>query len=313
MSMTTSLDWFQKNASQFAGQLLWNEALSKHTYYRIGGPADLMLIPQGADDLRWIAQGLAAQNPTPRYWIAGLGSNVLVSDEGFRGIVIKCNRVDLGISFVDNLVPQIRVGASVPVSTLLRKAAQEGWGGLEFLAGVPGSMGGVVAMNAGTHLGEAKDQLLAVEYFGLARSQFFQVGHSHLSFEYRKNLFLPEDAVVTSSIWKIQFEEPGIVKARIDEILARRKNSQPVEFPSCGSVFKNPRASGLHAWQVIDRLQLRGHTIGGAQFSEKHCNFIINLGTAQASDVRALIELAKTRAQSELGILLEEEVKYVHS
>jgi UDP-N-acetylmuramate dehydrogenase len=132
-----------------------------------------------------------------------------------------------------------------------------------------------------------------------------------MEFEYRRNRFLPGDAVVTWVEWKVRKLEPAFVKKVIDETLERRKSTQPVDYPSCGSVFKNPRESGLRAWQVVDQLGLRGHRIGQAQFAEKHSNFIINLGSARASDVRSLIELAQNRAKAELGVTLEEEVKFL--
>jgi UDP-N-acetylmuramate dehydrogenase len=132
-----------------------------------------------------------------------------------------------------------------------------------------------------------------------------------MAFDYRRNLFLPREHVVTGVTWRIDREEPMEVRKRIDETLERRKSTQPVDFPSCGSVFKNPRSAGLRAWEVVDKLGLRGHRIGGAQFAPKHSNFIINLGSARAEDVRGLIELAKRRARAELGVELEEEVKYL--
>ncbi len=284
-----------------------NEPLSKHTYYRIGGPADQLEIPTSIQDLKSIAEEI--QKTKSPFFILGLGSNILASDVGFRGTIIKSTRIDLGIELIN---PQhIRVGASVANSTLLRKAAQEGWAGLEFLTGIPGSIGGAVAMNAGTHLGEVKDRIVQVDYFSLSQGKVISTAGNDLKFEYRKNLFLPSDAIVTSTLWRITPDNPADVKARIDELLQRRKQTQPIDYPSCGSVFKNPKAHGMHAWQVIDKLGLRGHQIGKAQFSEKHPNFIINLGEAKAADVYGLIQLAKQRAQQELNVPLEEEVKYL--
>ena len=284
-----------------------NEPLSKHTYYRIGGPADQLEIPTSIQDLKSIAEEI--QKTKSPFFILGLGSNILASDVGFRGTIIKSTRIDLGIELIN---PQhIRVGASVANSTLLRKAAQEGWAGLEFLTGIPGSIGGAVAMNAGTHLGEVKDRIVQVDYFSLSQGKVISTAGNDLKFEYRKNLFLPSDAIVTSTLWRITPDNPADVKARIDELLQRRKQTQPIDYPSCGSVFKNPKAHGMHAWQVIDKLGLRGHQIGKAQFSEKHPNFIINLGEAKAADVYGLMQLAKQRAQQELNVPLEEEVKYL--
>ncbi|MFL5814124.1 MAG: UDP-N-acetylmuramate dehydrogenase, partial [Bdellovibrionia bacterium] len=231
---------------------------------------------------------------------------------------IKLGRVNLEISATDDPAHAgtkiLKTGGSVAVSSLLRRCAQEGLGGLEFLTGIPGSIGGVAVMNAGTHLGEAKDALRSVEIIPLSgegagtRKKF---SRDELKYQYRKNLFLPAGCVVWQTEWQVRAEDPAQVKAKIDETLARRKSTQPIDYPSCGSVFKNPKSSGMSAWQVVDKLGLRGHQIGDAQFAEKHSNFIINLDRAKAADVRALIELAKSRAQSELGITLEEEVMYV--
>jgi UDP-N-acetylmuramate dehydrogenase len=294
---------FFADAGAFQGQLLWDEPLAKHTYYRIGGPARLLAIPRGESDLAWLARGLR-ESGAPR-WVLGLGSNVLVADEGLPGVVIKTSRIGLDISSDGAFV---RAGAGVAISTLLRRAAQEGWGGLELLTGVPGSVGGAVCMNAGTHLGETGSRLESVSVFDLESGRARDVAAPELRFEYRRNLFLAPAEIVTAARFRVEAREPADVKRAIDELLARRKATQPVDYPSCGSVFKNP--AGQHAWQVLDRLGLRGHRVGNAQISEKHSNFIVNLGGARAADIRALIDLAKGRALQELGVELEEEVKY---
>lgn len=295
--------WFAENQSRFSGQIFFNEPLSKHTYYRIGGPASVLVFPKTREDIAWIGEGLR-ETGLPSF-IMGAGSNVLVSDRGFRGVAIRATKLNIGIASEKT---RLVTGGSVAVSSLLRRAATEGWAGLEFLAGVPGLIGGVVRMNAGTHLGEAAGAIRRVQAVTFDGQQLEYSG-SELKFQYRNNLFLPREAVVWEAEWEIRLEDPAQVKASIDETLARRKATQPVDFPSCGSVFKNPE--GHRAWQVVDQLGLRGHRIGDAQFAEKHSNFIINHGGARAADVRALIELARTRAQAELGIHLEEEVMYV--
>lgn len=304
--------WFQKNSERqgaegFSGQLLWDEPLSRHTYYRIGGPARLLAIPRSLDDLIWLAKGLRESGVS--HIVLGAGSNVLASDTGYSGIVIKSSKLNLNLSVVGP--GRIQAGASVAISTLLRRAAQEGWGGLEFLTGVPGSIGGAVAMNAGTHLGETRDRLRQVEAFTFEESGLKVFEGAALTYGYRENLFLPAGAVVYSTQWEYLGQSPTEVKSLIDETLSRRKRTQPIDFPSCGSVFKNPKQAGMHAWQVIERLGLRGRRIGDAELSSKHCNFIINHGQASAADVYGLIQLAKARAREELGIELEEEVKYV--
>ncbi|MCM2277650.1 MAG: UDP-N-acetylmuramate dehydrogenase [Oligoflexia bacterium] len=299
--------WFRENAPRFSGVLLFEEPLARHTYYRIGGPAAVLATPKSREDLSWLAEGIRATGA--RSFILGAGSNVLASDEGFAGVVIRTGRMNLTLEASGEL---LRIGASVPISTLLRRAAQEGWGGLEFLTGIPGTVGGAVFMNAGTHLGETARRLRAVEAIDLADGrELTRFEGEALRFEYRRNLFLPRSALVWQTEWSLEQGDPAQVKATIDTTLARRKATQPIDFPSCGSVFKNPRAHGLNAWQVIEKLGLRGHRIGDAQFSEKHANFIINLGAARASDVKGLIELAKSRARAELGIELEEEVVFL--
>jgi UDP-N-acetylmuramate dehydrogenase len=297
------MNWFVENQSRFSGQVFFDEPLSKQTYYRIGGPAKVLVFPKTREDLVWIGQGLK-ETGLPSF-ILGAGSNVLVSDRGFQGVVVRASKLNIGIEARGN---HLITGGSVAVSSLLRKAATEGWAGLEFLAGVPGLIGGVVRMNAGTHLGEAAGAIRRVRAFALDGRELSYSG-AELKFQYRSNLFLPGEAIVWEAEWEIRLEDPAQVKATIDETLARRKATQPVDYPSCGSVFKNP--AGHRAWQIVDQLGLRGHRIGDAQFAEKHSNFIINHGGARAADVRALIELARTRAQAELGVTLEEEVMYV--
>jgi UDP-N-acetylmuramate dehydrogenase len=311
-----SADWFQENAARFSGELKFNEPLARHTYYRIGGPARVFAAPKRVEDLHWLSEGLRITGLP--HFILGAGSNLLASDNGFSGVVVSVKKLNLEImdlGALDN--HRIRCGASVMISSLLRKASQEGWAGFEILAGIPGTVGGAAFMNAGTHLGEAKDLLERVEVFplyGASSGDLFEpivFDQKGMKYHYRHNDFIPRGAVV----WAVEFQaragDPIQVKAELDSVLARRKATQPLEAPSCGSVFKNPREAGLHAWQVIDKLELRGHRIGGAIFSPKHCNFILNEHGATAADVRGLIELAKKRASSELGVKLEEEVIYL--
>ncbi|MEK6580145.1 MAG: UDP-N-acetylmuramate dehydrogenase [Bdellovibrionota bacterium] len=300
--------WFDAKGIDPAGFLLYNEPLAKHTYYRIGGPAAVIATPQDQKDLYVLSNYI---NETgSRFFILGAGSNVLASDQGFDGLIIKTLKLNPDIKKGENILV---VGASVSVSTLLRRAVQEGWGGLEFLTGIPGTVGGVIRMNAGTHLGEARDHLSKVTAFDLLKPDagLLEFEGPSLKMEYRKNLFLPTSAVVLSTEWTIRLETPAKVKEIVDSTLTRRKATQPIDYPSCGSVFKNPKASGLSSWQVIDKLGLRGHKIGNAQYSEKHCNFILNLGGATSVDVKSLIDLAQNRAKSELNIDLECEVLFI--
>ena len=305
----SAADWLKSRAGEFEGQLLFEEPLAKHTYYRIGGPAEVIAVPRSHADLELLAR--AIRETGAPYFILGMGSNLLAPDSGFQGIAVKTQKLDLGIEIAAPGV--LRTGASVAISSLLRRAAQEGWGGLEFLTGIPGSVGGAVRMNAGTHLGESASRLSSVEVFSLSQGVFRTVTGAELKFQYRRCLFLEPTDLVVSALWRVDAGDPAAIKKTIDETLVRRKATQPLDAPSCGSVFKNPKSYGVQAWEVIDRLGLRGHQIGNARISEKHSNWILNLGGALASDVEALIELVKTRARDELGVEMEEEVVRIRS
>jgi UDP-N-acetylmuramate dehydrogenase len=286
-------------------QIFENEALSRHTYYRIGGPARYLAMPTSWSDLVLLSDQIRKLGLP--WMVMGAGTNLLVSDEGFNGFVIKCSQLDTRVELIEDGI--LSIGASVPVSSLLRNCASKGWGGLEFLAGIPGQMGGVVAMNGGTHIGEIKDRLLAVSVFSFDSSDpLLEFTRDQIKMSYRANHFLPKGSVIYSLQLTMRPTDPQTVKSQIDSILKRRKETQPLEAPSCGSVFKNPKDQGLQAWQVIDQLGLRGHRIGNAQISTKHSNWILNLGQAKAKDVSDLIELVELRAKRELGIEMKPEV-----
>ncbi len=313
-------DWiasFEQLREGFDGLIEFSAPLSKVTYYRIGGPATVLATPKSVRDLERLSRAIA-QTGVP-FFMLGWGSNLLFRDEGFNGVVIRIKNLFNQIEELPD--SQLRVGAGVGASTLLRRAQEQGYGGLECLTGIPGSVGGMVAMNAGTHLGEMAGLLSQVETVTVGASEEDFVVKSVVpnfrSFSYRRNHFLQPHELVTHVELRYHQEEPSRVKSTIDDLYQRRKLTQPVDYPSCGSVFMNPKGKsgeggvGLNAWQVIDQLGLRGHRIGGAQISEKHSNFIINLGDAKAAEVIALIELVKVRARVDLGIEMHEEVKII--
>lgn len=305
--------FIDENREGFSGDLRSEELLSRHTYYRIGGACRWLAIPRSETDIHWLSRLISETGIS--FSVIGGGSNLLASDSGFDGLVVKTTRLcgDCEIISCSEDLVSLRVGTSLSVPVFLRTVASQGIGGFAFLAGIPGSMGGVIAMNAGTHLGEVGTSVRSVRLVSLRTGAAREVAKDNLRFSYRQNHFIHSDEVVVSAVLEGTHSDPERAKAEIDEVLKRRKDTQPLEFPSCGSVFKNPRDSGLHAWQVIDRLRLRGHRIGNAQFSEKHCNFIVNLGGASAHDVNSLILLAKARAKTELHVELEEEVKRLGS
>ncbi len=300
--------WAKKleTLADFSGDRLMNEPMSKHTYFKIGGPATAIVLPKSDQDLEVLRRFIIAERIP--YQFLGLGSNLLAPDSGISGLFIKTTKLN---PMIEREPKGVRAGAGVTVASFLRRAGTEGWGGLECISGIPGTVGGVVVMNGGTHLGEAADRLIEVRTFSFANHDdpWRVVAADGLRYSYRKNHFLNPDEMVHSTVWRVDRGDPATIREKLEELFRRRKETQPLDFPSCGSVFKNPRDSGLRAWEVIDRLGLRGHRIGAAQFAEKHPNWILNLGGAQAADVIALIELAKSRAQSELGVELIEEVR----
>ena len=296
-------------APGFKGTLEFDAPLAKVAYYRIGGPASVLATPRTFEDLALLHRMLRA-HPVP-FFILGWGSNLLFSDEGFQGLVIRMKHLNTGVE--EDSPGQLRVGASLGASALLRVASEKGYGGLARLTGIPGSVGGMIAMNAGTHLGEMGDLVVQTGWVNLNedREELTLRSRIHVAgdFSYRRNHFLSSGDLVLHSRIRYEPADPAAVKREIDDLYQRRKATQPVEYPSCGSVFMNPGEGGLRAWQVVERLGLRGHRVGNAQISEKHPNFIVNLGGATANEVKALIALVKSRARAELGIEMHEEVK----
>ncbi len=294
---------------QFRGEVEFDSPLSKVVYYRIGGQASVMITPRAFSDLE-LLHGALRRHPVP-FFVMGWGSNLLFPDHGFQGLMIRMKHLFTEVEEIAE--GRLRVGASVGANVLLKIASEKGYGGLHRFTGIPGSVGGMVAMNAGTHEGEMSDVILRSEWVNLTQDADSLQIHSRVhgvgDFSYRRNHFLQPHDLLTHVELRYERSDSKTVKAKIDELYQRRKASQPVEYPSCGSVFMNPKAHGLRAWEVVEKLGLRGHQIGNAQVSEKHPNFIVNLGGATSSDVRALIDLIKSRALSELGIELHEEVR----
>lgn len=251
------------------------------------------------------------------FFILGAGSNLLFDDDGFDGVVIQTKKLNPGLLKIEDSV--LHCGAATTVSKALRFSAEQGFSGLECLVGVPGSMGGVVAMNAGTHLGEVKNIFRSMEIFDLAeqvseaKMQGTTIDILEADFSYRKNATLKFSQIILSVKLNLVSEpDKTSLQAKHASLLQKRKASQPIEKPSCGSVFKNPDPSQGHfAWKLIAEAGLRGHRIGDAQISDLHTNFIVNLGHASAADVKALIALAKAEVQKRTGLMLEEEVKTV--
>ncbi len=297
-----------RKINPFFGEILFTEPLSKHTFFKIGGPASALVIPKSTEDLVSLGRLISVEK-IPFYFL-GLGSNLLVRDDAIDALFIKTTKLPTTIL---EEAGGIRLGGGVAVASFLRKATEAGWDGFQAISGIPGTIGGIIAMNGGTHLGEAADLILEVRTLDLARPEApIRVRpKDELKFSYRKNHFLGPQEIVIDSLWKFTRGDPADIRMKMDSLYCRRRETQPLEFPSCGSVFKNPKESGLRAWEVVEKLGLRGHQIGKAQIAEKHPNWILNLGGARATDVIALIELVKTRAKAELGVTMVEEVRII--
>ncbi|MGB5210427.1 MAG: UDP-N-acetylmuramate dehydrogenase [Gammaproteobacteria bacterium] len=285
----------------FSGQLLRDEPMSRHTSWRVGGPADRYYKPADVDDLARFLAALPAEEAI--FWV-GLGSNLLVRDGGVRGTVIATHRVLAGME--RRGTSGIRVGAGVPCAKLARQCVRWGLGEAEFFAGIPGTVGGALAMNAGAFGGETWRQVAAVEVINrqghrqwrLAAE--FEVGYRSVQGP-APEWFLAADMDFPS--------DDTVDRAAIREMLARRKATQPIGELSCGSVFRNPTDD--YAARLIETAGLKGHCIGGARVSDKHANFIINTGSASAADIEQLIDHVRSEVERLHGISLHPEVRVI--
>lgn len=280
---------------------LENESLAKYTSYRIGGPARWLALPRLREHFFAIGKFLR-ESGTP-YFILGNGSNVLAPDEGFAGVVICTRELEPKIEFLEN--QRVRATASVLNARLLRACAEKGLGGLECLSGVPGNLGGAAYMNAGTRDGWLSECIESVELLDL-RGGEREVKGEALQYSYREQHFLKEGELLWAATLRLKAEDPAAIRQRLAELVKKRKAAQPIELPSCGSVFRNPE--GKNAWKVIDEAGLRGLKQGGARISAKHSNFIVNEGGATRADVLFLIQTAKEKVYNQSGIRLQEEV-----
>ena len=281
--------------------VLLDEPMSAHTTWRIGGAADFMVSPSSEDELIALMRFIH-ENGLP-WMVIGNGSNLLVSDKGIRGIVIRLGAEYSDCKWTENGVTAM---AGAMLTSIAMSAAKRGLMGIEFLAGIPGSVGGALRMNAGAYgdsIGHYVTKATLIEYNG----NMWELNSDEMSFAYRDSSIANLPAVVSRVELVLASGNGAASEARIRELLALRALKQPLEYPSCGSVFKNPQ--GDHAGRLIEAAGLRGSRIGQAQVSEKHGNFIINLGGASAADVCALIDLVRGRIWEEFGIDLATEVR----
>jgi len=275
------------------------------TTFRIGGPAALYLEPESEADLEAAAQALAASGLP--HVVIGKGSNVLVSDRGFDGLVLRLGRA---YRWAARHGERLSAGGSMPLPALAGVALRHGLAGLEFGVAIPATLGGSVKMNAGAHGGELADVVVDIEVFRLGEGITEHVTAVDAGFSYRRSA-LPSDAVVTAATVGLAAGAADAIRAAMDEARAWRKRTQPLAEPNCGSVFKNP-AEG-HAAALIEKSGLKGARVGGAQVSTKHANAGVAAERGRAEDVKALIDLVRREVESRSGVTLEPEVQMIGS
>jgi UDP-N-acetylmuramate dehydrogenase len=284
------------------GRLLANQSLAELTWFRVGGPAQALFMPEDEADLAYLMANLTADVPVT---VIGLGSNLIVRDGGVAGVVIR-----LGRGFNDVKAQpgnRVRAGAAVPDLRVAKVAQEAGVAGLAFMRGIPGAVGGALRMNGGAYGTETKDVL--IEARGVDRAGTIRVyTNAGMGFGYR-HCGVAYDVVFTEAVYQGRPGDPAAIAAEMDAITAKREETQPVKSRTGGSTFKNPLPR--KAWQLIDAAGCRGLTIGGAQVSELHCNFLINLGNATAADIESLGEEVRRRVREQNGIELEWEIKRI--
>ncbi len=287
----------------FDGEVLVNRPLAPLTTFRVGGVADVFCMAESLSDVKIaLSEGMEFEIPV---FVLGRGSNILVSDEGFRGIVVK-----LGRGFAKTIQEglMIEVGAAVSLPVLAREVLAKGLGGLEFAIGIPGSVGGGMRMNAGAHGGCLGDRVHAVTTLMPSADGPFldRLARDELSFSYRHSS-IDESAVILAIELRLHEEDEKAIRRRMERFFRKRKRSQPIQYPNAGSVFRNP--SGLSAGKIIDQLGLKGRRVGDACVSEIHANFIVNLGGATAQQIHQLMSEIEDIVRNETGIVLEREIK----
>ncbi len=301
MSFPDLVPELKAKAPKLRGRLLANQSLAELTWFRVGGPAQVLFMPEDEGDLAYFLGALPAEIPVT---VVGLGSNLIVRDGGVVGVVVR-----LGRGFNDVTVDGIRVvtGAAVPDVKVARSAQEAGIAGLAFLRGIPGAIGGALRMNGGAYKGETKDVLVEARAVD-RQGRIHTLSNADMHYTYR-HCGAPEDFIFTQATFAGTPGDRTAIAAEMDKITESREATQPIKSRTGGSTFKNP--PGGKAWQLIDAAGCRGLVVGGAQVSELHCNFLINLGTATAADIETLGETVRKRVKERSGVDLDWEIKRI--
>jgi UDP-N-acetylmuramate dehydrogenase len=283
------------------GRLLANQSLAELTWFRVGGPAQVLFMPEHEQDLSYALANLPAEIPQT---VIGLGSNLIVRDGGVPGVVIRLGRGFGNVTVEDT---RIRAGAAVPDVKVARAAQEAGIAGLSFMRGIPGGVGGALRMNGGAYGRETKDALVEARAVD-RQGRIHVLRNAAMGYTYR-HCGVPADYIFTEALYQGELGDPAVIAAEMDKITESREATQPIKSRTGGSTFKNP--PGRKAWQLIDAAGCRGLKAGGAQVSEMHCNFLINRGGATAADIENLGETVRRRVRENSGVELEWEIERI--
>ena len=281
--------------------ILTDETMSRHTTFRVGGPADFFVTPKAKEEVRDVIR-ICKEAGMP-YYIIGNGSNLLVSDAGYRGVIVQIYKEMNEVKVEGDLV---KAQAGALLSGIAAKALGAELSGFEFASGIPGTIGGACVMNAGAYGGEMKDVLESVTVL-TGEGKIIELGRNELELGYRTSVIAKKGYIVLGAVLKLERGDGEKIKTYMDELKEKRVTKQPLEYPSAGSTFKRPE--GYFAGKLIEDAGLRGFQVGGAQVSEKHCGFVINRDHATAADIMELMRQVQIRVKENSGVDLEPEVK----
>ena len=281
--------------------ILIDEPMSRHTTFRVGGPADFFVTPKAKEEVRDVIR-ICKEAGMP-YYIIGNGSNLLVSDAGYRGVIVQIYKEMNEVKVEGDLV---KAQAGALLSGIAAKALGAELSGFEFASGIPGTIGGACVMNAGAYGGEMKDVLESVTVL-TGEGKIIELGRNELELGYRTSVIAKKGYIVLEAVLKLERGDGEKIKTYMDELKEKRVTKQPLEYPSAGSTFKRPE--GYFAGKLIEDAGLRGFQVGGAQVSEKHCGFVINRDHATAADIMELMRQVQIRVKENSGVDLEPEVK----
>ncbi|SHJ49005.1 UDP-N-acetylmuramate dehydrogenase [Tepidibacter formicigenes] len=283
--------------------ILIDELMKNHTSFKIGGPADFLVTPRNEDEIKKLIILVNKENIP--YFLMGNGSNLLVKDGGIRGVVIKIAENYSDFEIKDNI---IKAQSGILLSKLAKNILKNSLSGFEFASGIPGTLGGAIAMNAGAYGGEMKDVVESVRLLDMD-GNIVELSNEEMEFGYRKSLITEKNYIVLEAKVALKVGKYEDIKAIYDDLNLKRTTKQPLNMPSAGSTFKRPQ--GYYAGKLIEDSGLRGLTLKGAQVSTKHCGFVVNTGNASASDILELLDIIKKTVYDKFNVVLEEEVKII--